>query len=81
MNAAFFYATINLYDRKESRMRLSDGCPLVFMKEGGAYEHNGSSHIVVTYIYSTVLHRQPQKEISIPTAQGMLLISLFQYQN
>ena len=41
------------------KREFSDGCPLVIMKEGGAYEHNGSSHIVVTHIYSTVLHRQP----------------------
>ena len=38
LNAAFFYATINLYDRKESRMRFSDDCPLVLMKEGGAMD-------------------------------------------
>ncbi len=47
-------------------MRFSEGCPLVFTKEGDAYEHNGSFNIIACYFRGIVLHRQQKEIASLP---------------
>ena len=58
LSISFPYGIIDLYNRKESRMRFSDGCPLVLRKRVMPYEYNGSSYIITCVVCGSVLHRQ-----------------------
>lgn len=51
--------------------------PSSLTKEGGADERDGNFDIIACNIYSPVIHRQSQKEISIPDQPKFrMLISL-----
>ena len=64
LNIRSLYDIIRMYNWKESRMRFSDGCPLVPRKRVVPYEYNGSAYIITCFICGSVLHRQSQKEIA-----------------
>ena len=52
------HAIMGLYNWKESRMRFSDGCPLVLQRRVMPYEYNGSFNIIACFICGSVLLRQ-----------------------